>query len=140
MTLNYLKRVAATSAMTLVIMCVSTSETQAQMGGYQLGTGLNFAQNRLQFNSPREDLPYFAKFPPVYYGNMVRRPYGFSPYALPPGIMPVESKIIDQRQAAKTIMNPFFTPAVETPMAPPAPEEKMPSELKDDGDDVALQL
>ncbi len=32
----------------------------------------------------REHIPYFALHPPVYYSYVVRRPYGYSPYAWPP--------------------------------------------------------
>ena len=34
----------------------------------------------------REYIPYYAQYPPVYYSYPVARPYGFSPYAYPPGI------------------------------------------------------
>jgi hypothetical protein len=34
--------------------------------------------------------PYFALYPPVYYSHPVPRPYGFSPYAYPPGTMTPE--------------------------------------------------
>jgi len=35
----------------------------------------------------REHIPYFALHPPVYYSYPVPRPYGYSPYAYPPGTM-----------------------------------------------------
>lgn len=58
---------------------------------------------------PREDLPYFAKFPPVYYSGIVARPYGISPYAAPPGIVPVEMTVAPPPQPA-LIKNPFYVP------------------------------
>ena len=33
----------------------------------------------------QERLPYFALYPPVYYSHPVARPYGYSPFAYPPG-------------------------------------------------------
>jgi hypothetical protein len=32
-----------------------------------------------------DKIPYFAAHPPVYYSHIVPRPYGWSPYAFPPG-------------------------------------------------------
>ena len=40
-------------------------------------------------------LPYFALHPPVYYSYPVPRPYGYSPYAYPPGT--VTPEIIPRR-------------------------------------------
>lgn len=34
-----------------------------------------------------DSVPYFALHPPVYYSRPVPRPYGWSPFAYPPGIM-----------------------------------------------------
>jgi hypothetical protein len=39
----------------------------------------------------QDDLPYFALYPPVYYSDPIPRPYGFSPYAYPPGTMTPEA-------------------------------------------------
>jgi hypothetical protein len=33
----------------------------------------------------REYIPYYALYPPVYYSYPVPRPYGYSPFAYPPG-------------------------------------------------------
>lgn len=43
--------------------------------------------------SGSEHIPYFAKHPPVYYSYPVPRPYGWSPYAYPPGTMTPELDI-----------------------------------------------
>ena len=48
-------------------------------GGYGLGY-FNYG-----YNQPR--IPYYALYPPVYYSYPVARPYGFSPFAYPPGVM-----------------------------------------------------
>lgn len=49
--------------------------------------------------------PYFAIHPPVYYDRIVRRAYGISPYAVPPGVMPVENTI---PSIPKAVSNPFY--------------------------------
>lgn len=107
---------------------LTPSNAQAQANGYDFGIGWGFAQPGIRFTTPREDLPYFAKFPPVYYGDMVRRPYGYSPYALPPGIEPVEQRVIERSMGPRTIVNPFFDrramharPIAPVPNAIPAP-------------------
>jgi hypothetical protein len=38
----------------------------------------------------RNDLPHYALFPPVYYSYPVARPYGYSPFAYPPGYVTPE--------------------------------------------------
>ncbi len=51
-----------------------------------------------------EQPPYFALFPPVYYSSeIVRRPMGVSPFAAPPGIVPVEMTA----PQSVTIINPY---------------------------------
>lgn len=35
-------------------------------------------------------VPYYALHPPVYYSNPVPRPYGWSPWAYPPGVLTPE--------------------------------------------------
>lgn len=70
------------------------------------------------FTTPREQPPYFAKFPPVYYNGIVPRPYGFSPFAVPGGIAPAELNSIQPL----TVSNPFvegdFAPVSDTSEAP----------------------
>lgn len=66
-------------------------------------------------------VPYFALHPPVYYSYPVARPYGYSPFALPPGVAPVEPQISpDCLAQAET--NPFFVPGAKD-AAPVAPVE-----------------
>ena len=56
-------------------------------------------------------MPYFAKFPPVYYSGIVKRPYGISPFATPPGIIPTELQVAVPKPV--TISNPFFNNDIE---------------------------
>lgn len=77
----------------------------AHHGGCHNGFGL-FPIGTIGFAPRSEEPPYFAKFPPVYYSHIVRRPYGVSPYAAPPGIAPVELAV--PAPLPVTIVNPHF--------------------------------
>lgn len=81
----------------------ATSETHAQCCNQFLGWNSIRSGNNIIMSPP----PYFALYPPVYYDRIVPRAYGISPYAVPPGVMPVENSVAP---AAKTISNPFFKP------------------------------
>lgn len=50
--------------------------------GYYPFYGYNLGQQQY--------IPYFALHPPVYYSQPVARPYGYSPFAYPPGTMTPE--------------------------------------------------
>ena len=67
--------------------------------------------------SSRDDLPYFAKFPPVYYSNIIARPVGISPFAAPSGIRPVELDYAPVKEVTKK--NPFYDPAAHPVKATP---------------------
>jgi hypothetical protein len=54
---------------------------------------------------PRERLPHFALYPPVYYSVPVPRTYGYSPFAYPPGYRTPE--VISAPPEPVTIYNPF---------------------------------
>lgn len=72
-----------------------------------------------------EDLPYFAKFPPVYYNGIVKRPYGISPFATPPGIVPTEMQVAP-KVVAERVVNPYFedaSPKVEVKTEATQPQE-----------------
>lgn len=128
----------AVATAALVLSHFSPSAAQAQALGYNLGVGLGWAQQPLRLSAQREDLPYFAKFPPVYYGDMVRRPYGFSPYALPPGIEPIEQKAIQQSMGPRSIINPFFERT--TTLSAPArvlPAEPAPALIEEPTEEAA---
>lgn len=99
-------------------MAVFTSAACGQgfQSGYQFGAGLGavgfvdpFFGAGGNFRSfSREQLPYFAQFPPVYYSHIVRRPYGISPFAAPPGILPAEMMVPTVPVNPKQILNPHF--------------------------------
>lgn len=88
-------------------------------GCNQLGWGYGFNQfrdNALSQEFRREKPPYFATFPPVYYSGIVKRSYGVSPYAVPAGIVPVES--YGPAPDPVSVKNPFFNNGVEPAKAP----------------------
>jgi hypothetical protein len=77
--------------------------------------------------------PYFALYPPVYYSHHVARPYGYSPFAYPPGIMTPESRREPRQEpepaasrAPLRIVNPYVVQTEEIP-APPAPQPARPA-------------
>jgi|694.fasta_scaffold145538_1 hypothetical protein len=87
--------------------------------GYGFGLGANpFFVGNFGYIRPSEEPPYFAKFPPVYYSHIVPRPYGISPYAAPPGIIPTEYMVQPLAQP-EVIRNPY----VEEPTAPAGIDE-----------------
>jgi hypothetical protein len=132
-----ISRIGFVFAVAALLTAGNASLSFAQSGyhdGYGFGTGFGIgnqlpydgaaAQHRschpgfglLPFGTinfaPRvEEPPYFAKFPPVYYSHIVRRPYGVSPYAAPPGIAPVEMAV--PAPLPVTITNPHYN---ETPV------------------------
>lgn len=136
-----MKRLLAVAVAIAAVTMLSetTANAQGYAGGYQFGAGIHSAHgfggarcgnfngfNRLglgrvsafAFTQRTEDLPYFAKFPPVYYSNIVARPVGISPYAAPPGIAPVEMNHAPVKNV--TIQNPYFdrkaTPVKSVPL------------------------
>lgn len=86
--MSTLLRIAAASAAVLALgfvtdLCPQAANAQPPcwgMPGFQAWYG----------NLPRsvytsDPVPYFALHPPVYYSHPVARPYGYSPFANPPG-------------------------------------------------------
>ena len=99
-----------------VAMCVCGSDANAQAFdyGYQFMAGAQGACGYGGYNGvglgyhQREQPPYFALYPPVYYGQAVKRPYGVSPFAVPGGITPVEMTMQLPVIDPVTKVNPFF--------------------------------
>jgi hypothetical protein len=94
----------------VTIMTDSSANAQINSSGFGFGVGIN--QAGLGFGGGRsfEQPPFFARFPPVYYSRIVRRPYGISPYAAPPGIAPVELSV--PAPVPTTVKNQFFNSKV----------------------------
>jgi hypothetical protein len=92
--------------------------------GFGLGGQAPFFVGNFGYVRPSEELPYFAKFPPVYYSHIVPRPYGVSPYAVPPGIVPTEY-MVQPLAEPEVIRNPYVdqAPADAADEAPAAEVE-----------------
>jgi hypothetical protein len=92
----------ALGAAALLFGAGRTSEAQIfGFGGNLTGLPYNYFQSQ-------QELPFYAKFPPVYYSYPVARTYGWSPFAYPPGIMTP-----DPLGAAQPleIVNPYAQPS-----------------------------
>ena len=92
--------ILAIAAVAMVFTTSTDASAQSYSNGYAFGTGIGQSfrggfGGGSRFTAP----PYFAQFPPVYYNGIVRRPYGISPYAAPPGIAPVELNAIPEQIA-----------------------------------------
>ena len=61
----------------------------------------------------RDYIPYFALHPPVYYSYPVPRPYGYSPYAYPPGTKTPEISV-----ERPLIIENTFVPKRISPVGP----------------------
>ncbi len=140
--MKLLPRIVAAAAIVALCGVASTAQAQGMYNdGYGFGAGLGFAPSfpypgggdNGNFNrgfipfgtitsAPRvEEPPYFAKFPPVYYSHIVRRPYGISPYAAPPGIIPAEMQVAPAEP--QKIVNPYFKPEAAVTESAPVPAE-----------------
>lgn len=121
----------------MAIWATSSSAAHAQVGGAPYALGYGFFGNGLYGLMNSSPPPYYAIFPPVYYSYPVGRPYGYSPFAYPPGYITPEgepiqakeianpfvprkpaSKTADRTAAApKVILNPFVKPRAPTALA-----------------------
>lgn len=116
-----MKRIIAVAAALAAILVFAKGEAQAQTllhpGGFPY-PGMNACGGGIGFGGlglggfglqlDREQPPYFAKFPPVYYSRAVKRPYGVSPYAAPAGVVPVEMSHPMPKIEPVVIENPHF--------------------------------
>ena len=127
-----LTKLFAASLVAAGFLLISHQTAEAQIDGYRFGIGNRYAngafqgqrfgfglglvdrsafQRNLEFT--RNPIPHFAQYPPVYYSNdIVRRPYGVSPFAAPPGIVPVEMQV-QQTPKPAVIKNHFVDPIHE---------------------------
>ena len=92
----------------IAAICLSQEPAEAQHGAWG-----GFAPWYTGYT--REHIPYYAMHPPVYYSYPVPRPYGFSPWAYPPGVMTPE--ILGEMTGPKEIINPHVPRADAKPMS-----------------------
>ena len=120
------------AVLVLGLLSAMSSSAHAQWGGWGGGYLGSFG---LPYNAYVLDAPpYFSIYPPVYYSHPVPRPYGFSPFAYPPGVMTPDrlampstpftprarrqvTKPAQVRTAAAPLMikNPFVMPEADRP-------------------------
>jgi hypothetical protein len=96
----------------VVVGCLSGSTASAQGlggGGYGLGFYNYGGYGANGINQQR--IPFYALHPPVYYSYPVPRPYGYSPFAYPPGVMTPE---IVPNVGAAEFRNPFVPGSIES--------------------------
>ena len=139
-----MKRLLAIAiAVTAITMISNEVQAQPLRSGFRFGVGLGSARtfginnfqnrrfNNLAFGFNRvfvhqrvEEPPYFAKFPPVYYNDIVARNYGVSPYAVPGGIMPVEGVVPVESSGPVRIQNQFYPNQGVAPSQPSPGDDK----------------
>jgi hypothetical protein len=86
----------------LLAASLQASQASAQIGIGPGAYGLGF-YNYNDYNGYYR-VPYYALYPPVYYSHPVARPYGFSPFAYPPGTI---TPAVAPQVAAVEYVNPF---------------------------------
>ena len=102
-----LLRMTLATLMAATAFSLATTEAQAQCGA---SYGHGFYGGYLSGGYVGIGIPHFAKHPPVYYSHPVARPYGWSPYAYPPG---VQTPVPTVKPAAAMIVNPYVKPRAE---------------------------
>ncbi len=102
---------------------LSGSMAQAQGWGIYNGWGGNLTGLPYNYFQNQQELPYFSKFPPVYYSYPVARTYGYSPFAYPPGTMTPE--IEGGPAPPAQIINPYVPqPGAPQPQRPAGPQPR----------------
>lgn len=89
---------------------VSTASAQ-QVAGNPCLYGFNGGYGLYYNIYGYETVPYFALHPPVYYSYPVARPYGYSPWAYPPGTMTPDVESVQPKE----MINPHVEPAPAQP-------------------------
>ncbi len=97
---------------TLFVLAVTAAGVSVASAQHPYGYpwwSYGYGPGRLYRHANARVLPYFALYPPVYYSHSVPRPYGYSPFALPPGMTPAEG-IVQPQPKSKEIVNPYYKP------------------------------
>lgn len=102
-----MSRLSALVLGALLLVGTVATTAHAQVGWGPGPYGLGFFN--YDWNQPR--IPYYALYPPVYYSYPVARPYGYSPFAYPPGTMTPE---LPRPTEAAEYRNPYV-PSREKP-------------------------
>ena len=112
-----MQKVLAVFGLAVVFVAGSALSVQAQFPCYGVNGGYGgYGGYNVYTNSDRP--PFYAMFPPVYYSYPVPRPYGYSPFAYPPGTMTPE---VLSDVVGSTITNPYVSPENVSPPVPSIP-------------------
>jgi len=104
----------------ILVGCLFSPAAQAQfgLGGCGLGNSGGWGVGFYDYGwGAYQRPPYYALYPPVYYSFPVARPYGYSPFAYPPGVMTPEVPQ-SQIEVSPIIYNPFVRPKGEPKPSP----------------------
>ncbi len=131
-----MQKVLAVFGLAAAFVAGSALSAQAQFPCYGGGFA-GYGGYNVYTNSDRP--PFYAMFPPVYYSYPVPRPYGYSPFAYPPGTMTPE---VLSGAVASTITNPYVSPENVAPPVPtiptvPAKPQELPGKAKETSHRVA---
>ena len=111
--------IKAFSATCLLLICFLATPIRA-WDGCGGGWGLGYDYGTL-YGVLRNNVPHFAAFPPVYYGDVVPRSYGYGPFAYPPHVMTPE---VVQAEEPLIIENPHVESSTPKPVDTPAKAEQ----------------
>lgn len=100
--MKYFQAVASV-VLAIGLWAVAGDAAKAQVGGAPAALGYGFFGNGLYGYVNADSPPFYAIYPPVYYSGPVGRPYGYSPFAYPPGYVTPAA----QPPAPKEVANPF---------------------------------
>jgi hypothetical protein len=98
----------------VLFLAMGASSALAQNNGIGLfgggagGYGFGYFNYGSGLNSMNQSIPFYALYPPVYYSYPVARPYGYSPFAYPPGVATPETP-----PAAAQYLNPYVPQKAE---------------------------
>jgi hypothetical protein len=93
----------AVVAICLGLGCFASLSTAEAQWGCGYGMWGSYGYNVYS----QEDIPYFAKHPPVYYSRPVARSYGWSPFAYP-GYVTTPAAPVVHHSNPEMVLNPFF--------------------------------
>jgi hypothetical protein len=103
-----IRRISFVVVCVAMLVTLGTSAARAQgFGGMGMGGGFGlgfYNYGGYGGNTNPALLPFYALYPPVYYSYPVPRPYGYSPFAYPPGTMTPE---VVPAQNPTSYKNPF---------------------------------
>jgi hypothetical protein len=97
-------------------LATSSAHAQGFFGPFGYGYGYGYGV----FMHDR--MPQYSMFPPVYYSRPVPRPYGYSPFAYPPGVLTPPMGAVSRSPVI--IVNPY-APAIKPSQSTDAKPEPL---------------